>query len=390
MKRIFFLLLFCISTQLSYSQIVTGAERTETYFPLLEGKKIAVCANQSSLVGITHLIDTLLGSGIQLVKIFAPEHGYRGKAEAGAHISSSTDSQTGLPIVSLYGNNKKPLPEQMAGIDLVIFDMQDVGCRFYTYISTLHYLMESAAENDVEVMILDRPNPNGNVVDGPVLENKYKSFVGMHNVPVMHGMTIGEYGSMINGEKWLHDSIQCQLTVINMLNYDHTMHYSLPIAPSPNLQSDEAIALYASLCLFEGTDISVGRGTQIPFQCYGHPSLSAGDYYFTPKPIKGVSENPPQKDKNCRGYNLTEYAQDSLRSSNSFDIGFLINAYNHFPDKEHFFSRASFFDKLAGNSTLRWQIIYGKSETEIRGSWQKNLALFKQIRKKYLLYPDFE
>jgi uncharacterized protein YbbC (DUF1343 family) len=296
-------------------QIITGAERTEIYLPLLVGKRVAICGNQSSLIGKTHLVDSLLSRKVNVVKIFSPEHGFRGNAEAGAHISSSTDNQTGLPIISLYGKNKKPTAEQMKGIDLIIFDIQDVGCRFYTYISTLHYVMEAAAENNVEVLILDRPNPNGYFVDGPVLEEKYKSFVGMHPIPVVHGMTIGEYGMMIAGEKWLKDSVVCKLQVISMENYDHTMRYSLPIAPSPNLQTDEAIALYPSLCLFEGTDISIGRGTEIPFMCFGHPKLEIGEFYFTPQPIAGVSENPPQKEL-IVGFSFLSHAE--LDSYNDF------------------------------------------------------------------------
>jgi uncharacterized protein YbbC (DUF1343 family) len=370
--------------------IITGAERTELYLPLLQGKKVALCGNQTSLVGKTHLADTLVNSGVKLVKIFCPEHGFRGEAEAGAHIQSSVDSKTGIPIVSLYGSNKKPTAQQMAGIDIIIFDIQDVGCRFYTYISTLHYVMESAAECNVQVIIFDRPNPNGYFVDGPVLQTQYSSFVGMHPVPVVHGMTIGEYGSMINQEGWLKNNIKCNLTVIPMKNYTHSLRYSLPVSPSPNLQTDEAIYLYPSLCLFEGTAISVGRGTDIPFQVYGHPSLTAGDYYFTPEPIKGVSENPPLKGLKCRGYNLSSIAKALLMKENHLSINYLIEAYQHFPDKEKFFSNGAFFDKLAGNSTLRQQIINQVPEKEIRASWQSELANFKIMRKKYLLYPDFE
>jgi len=372
------------------AQIRTGAEQTEKYFPLLQDKKVAVCGNQTSMTGNVHLVDTLVNTGIKLVKIFAPEHGFRGEAEAGAVIKSSTDPQTGVPIISIYGNNKKPTPEQMKDIDILIFDIQDVGCRFFTYISTLHYVMEAAAEAKVEVMILDRPNPNGYFVDGPILEEKYKSFVGMHQVPVVHGMTIAEYGKMINEEGWLNNGIKCKLTLIPVENYTHSMRYKLPIAPSPNLQTEEAIYLYPSLCLFEGTEISLGRGTDIPFQVYGHPQLSIGNYYFTPEPRKGISENPPQKGKKCRGFDLTAEARENLNTTNSFNIKYIINAYKHFPEQNRFFSQASFFDKLAGNSTLRWQIINGKSEEEIRQSWQKELEKFKKTRKKYLLYPDFE
>lgn len=387
-KSLFFLLL--LYPTLLMSQIRTGSERTESYLSLLKDKRVAICGNQTSRIGNTHLVDTLFSLKINIVKVFAPEHGFRGEAEAGAVIKSGKDPITNLPVVSLYGNNKKPTPQQMEGIDIIIFDIQDVGCRFYTYISTLHYVMEAAAEQNVKVIILDRPNPNGYFVDGPVLEEKHKSFVGMHPIPVVHGMTIGEYALMINGEKWLSNQLTCQLEVILMEGYDHNMRYSLPYYPSPNLKTDESIYLYPSLCLFEGTEISLGRGTEKPFQIFGHSQLLDGDYYFTPIPIKGVSENPPQNGKKCRGYDVTEYAQSHLNTSNSFDVKYLITAYKHFPNKDQFFLKNNFFDKLAGNSTLRWQIINGRTEEEIRSSWQKGLIEFKKIRKQYLLYPDFE
>ncbi len=389
MKPIFTFFIILLSFSL-FGQIKTGAEQTDKYFPLLAKQKVGLCANHTSTIGSTHLVDTLLGAGIELVKIYAPEHGFRGEAEAGATIHSSTDSKTGLPIISLYGKNKKPSAEQLQGIDIMIFDMQDVGCRFYTYISTLHYIMEACAESNIPVLVLDRPNPNGYFVDGPMLEEKYKSFVGMHPIPAVHGMTIAEYALMINGEKWLKDSLVCKLQYVTVQNYDHTMRYTLPRAPSPNLPNEESVYLYPSLCLFEGTAISLGRGTQTPFQIYGHPQLSYGDYYFTPQPIKGVSENPPQKGKECRGENLIPYAQKNLISGNSFNISYLMKAYQNFPDKTSFFNANLFFDKLAGSATLRWQIINGRSEEEIRASWQKGLTQFKLTRKKYLLYPDFE
>jgi len=370
------------------AQIITGAEQTERYFPLLQYKKVAVSFNPTSIIGYTHLVDTLVAAGINVVKIFAPEHGFRGEAEAGAAIHSSIDTKTGIPIVSLYGKNKKPTSEQLKDVDIIVFDMQDVGCRFFTYISTLHYIMESAATQNIPVLILDRPNPNGYFVDGPVLEEKYKSFVGMHPVPVVHGMTIGEYAQMINGEKWLENNLICDLHIIECKNYTHSSRYSLPVKPSPNLGTDEAIYLYPSLCLFEGTDISLGRGTSTPFQIFGHPNLMVGDYYFTPEPIKGVSENPPQRGKKCRGFNLTEEAKNNLDGNNSFNITYLIAAYNHFPKEMKFFTSPDFFDKLAGNATLRWQIINGRTEEEIRASWQPALEKFKKTRSKYLIYPE--
>ena len=389
MKKVLLTLLFLAGIFAASAQIIMGAERTELYFDQLEGKKIAVCGNQSSRVGNSHLVDTLVNSGFNVVTIFCPEHGFRGNAEAGAHINSSVDEKTGIPIISLYGKNKKPDLSQ-SDIELIIFDIQDVGCRFYTYISTLHYVMEAAAEHNVEVMILDRPNPNGYFVDGPVLDTNLRSFVGMHPIPVVHGMTIGEYGRMINGEQWLAHGVQCRLQVVPMDNYDHNMRYELPIAPSPNLQTAEAIYLYPSLCLFEGTPISIGRGTKIPFQVYGHPQLTAGDYYFTPRPIKGVSENPPQNGLQCRGYNLTNIATENMDKSNCFNISYLLNAYKHFPDKAKFFNANLFFDKLAGTHQLRKDIIAGKSDQEIRASWQAKLHQLKEIRQQYLLYPDFE
>lgn len=389
MKRIIVFILLVVNVFPLMSQITVGAERTDLYFDQLEGKKVALCANMSSRVANVHLLDTLLSAKIQVKAIYCPEHGFRGDAEAGAHINSSIDPKTGIPIISLYGKNLKP-HFNADSIDIIVFDIQDVGCRFYTYISTLHYVMEAAAESGVEVMVLDRPNPNGYFVDGPVLDTNYRSFVGMHPIPVVHGMTIGEYANMINGEGWLPGDLQCRLQVVTMDNYDHTMRYSLPVAPSPNLQTDEAIYLYPSLCLFEGTPISIGRGTPIPFQVYGHPSLTVGNYYFTPKPIKGVSENPPQNGLSCRGINLTEYAKSNLEKRNCFDISYLINAYTHFPEKNKFFNANMFFDKLAGTNQLRKDIMAGKSESEIRASWQPKLDDFKQTRSKYLLYPDFE
>ncbi len=374
----------------SSKPIRVGAERMELYLPTLKGKKVAVCGNQTSMVGKIHLVDTLLSENVELVKIFCPEHGFRGEAEAGAAIHSSSDSKTGLPIVSLYGNNKKPTAEQMSGIDILLFDIQDVGCRFYTYISTLHYVMESAAENGVEVCILDRPNPNGYFVDGPVLKPEYQSFVGMHPVPVVHGMTIGEYARMINGEKWLKDGMQCKLLIIPIENWDHTMRYSLPYSPSPNLQTDEAIYLYPSLCFFEGTAVSLGRGTALPFQVYGHPDFSEGDFNFTPQPIQGVAENPPLKGKECRGYNLTDWAREQLNKGNKIHLDFLLNAYKQMPKGETFFTSPDFFDKLAGNDDFRKQILNGDTEDAVRISWSYPIRAFKEKRINYLLYPDFE
>ena len=368
------------------ADVRTGAECMERYLPELEGVRVAVCGNQTSVVGTTHLVDTLLSQNVDIVKLFCPEHGFRGQAEAGATIASGKDSLTGLPVVSLYGKNKKPTAEQLQGVDVVLFDLQDVGCRFYTYISTLHYVMEAAAENGVKVMVLDRPNPNGFYVDGPVLEPQYKSFVGMHPVPVVYGMTIGEYARMINGEKWLANGVQCDLEVVTLEGYTHETRYDLPVAPSPNLQTPEAVFLYPSLCFFEGANVSVGRGTDRPFEMYGAPGMRTGDYRFTPHAIPGVSENPPFKGQECRGYDLHDEAVGALRNPGRLNLTYLLTAYESCPDKAAFFLKNNFFDKLAGTAVLRQKILAGATEEEIRASWQPALDDFKSLRAKYLLY----
>ena len=364
----------------------TGAECMEKYLPALEGQRVAMCGNQTSVVGKTHLVDTLLSCNVNIVKLFCPEHGFRGQAEAGATIASGKDPLTGLPVVSLYGKNKKPTAEQLQNVDIVLFDLQDVGCRFYTYISTLHYVMEAASENGVRVVVLDRPNPNVFYIDGPVLDSHYRSFVGMHPVPVVYGMTIGEYAQMINGEKWLSNGVQCDLTVIPIEGYTHETRYQLPVAPSPNLQTAEAIYLYPSLCLFEGTNVSVGRGTDYPFEMYGAPGMKAGDYQFTPHAIPGVSENPPFKNQECRGFSLHDEAQQKMGESGRLNLSYLITAYQNSPDKQKFFLKNGFFDKLAGTVHLREQIEAGFSEEHIRASWYPQLKQFKEMREKYLLY----
>lgn len=354
---------------------------------------VAVVANQSSLVGDRHLVDTLLACGVHVTTIFCPEHGFRGNSEAGASIKNSTDTRTGLPIVSLYGKNKKPTPAQMDGIDAVIFDLQDVGCRFYTYISTLHYVMEACAEAAIPCIVLDRPNPNGHYVDGPVLDTAhYRSFIGMHPVPIVYGLTIGEYATMINGEHWLRGGLQCDLTVVKMDGYRRDSIYALPVAPSPNLQSRQSIALYPSLCLFEGTNISVGRGTDTPFEIIGAPGYKtryaekepAPHIIFTPHPIKGVSENPPHKGKECRGLNLR-----TVKAPTKFDLTFLLWMYRHTPH-DTFFKGSNSFELLAGTASLRKQLQQGLGEAEIRASWEPALSNYKMIRKNYLLYPDVE
>lgn len=389
MKRFLVTLIYaCAFYSMGVSQqtIVTGAERISEYLPDLMQKHVAVCGNQTSMVGDRHLVDTLLARSVEVVKIFCPEHGFRGESEAGAHISSSVDAQTGIPIVSLYGKNKKPTAEQLQGIDVVVFDLQDVGCRFYTYISTLHYVMEAAAESRVKVLVLDRPNPNGYFVDGPVLDPEFSSFVGMHPVPVVYGMTIGEYARMINGERWLANGIHCDLEVVELENYTHQSRYDLPVKPSPNLQSPEAIYLYPSLCFFEGTHISVGRGTDKPFQIYGAPSMENTTFSFTPVPIPGVSVNPPCKDQKCNGFDLTSFAHERLNQGNCLYLQFLLTAYHNDSLRDEFFTSANFFDKLAGTDQLRIQIQNGLEESEIRESWKEGLERFRVVRAKYLLY----
>lgn len=351
----------------------------------LQGKNIAVVGNQTSILPEnpkTHLVDALLDKKLTVVKIFAPEHGFRGEADAGAAVVDGKDTKTVLPIISLYGNQKKPSKKNLEDVDVVIFDLQDVGVRFYTYISTLHYVMEACADHGVKLVVLDRPNPNGTIVDGPVLEPGYESFVGMHPVPVLHGMTIGEYALMILGEKWLADGKQCQLEVISCKNYKKSMPYSLPVRPSPNLPNDLSINLYASLCFFEGTNVSVGRGTEQQFQIFGSPHITKKSYTFTPKPNFGAAD-PLHNGKECFGENLTQHPK-----VNRLEIKWLKRAYTNTSPliKRQFFN--SFFPKLAGNNQLQYQIINGVSEEEIRNSWKPGLEQYEKMRKKYLIY-DF-
>lgn len=357
----------------------TGAENYTAYLPLLANKKIGIVTNPTGIVeSKKHLVDFLLDSKVDLQKIYAPEHGFRGTADAGEVIKDGKDIKTNLPIISLYGNNKKPKPEQLADIDVIIFDIQDVGARFYTYISTLHYVMEACAENNIELLVLDRPNPNGSIVDGPVLEMEHKSFVGMHTIPVLHGMTIGEYAKMINGEKWLANGLTCNLTVIPCANYKRDMPYSLPVKPSPNLPNDQSINLYASLCFFEGTNVSVGRGTEKQFQIYGSPFLLKTDFSFTPIPNFGAKE-PMHKDILCYGEDLSK-----IKKVSRLELKWLIKAYANTSDKTVFFN--DFFTKLAGTKKLQEQIIEGVSEKDIRKSWETDLNTFKEMRMKYLIY----
>jgi uncharacterized protein YbbC (DUF1343 family) len=379
----------------------TGAENHETYLPLLGNKRIGIVTNPTGIVKyqsidimyvqdpriepqtkITNkeisIVDFLLNKNISIQKIYAPEHGFRGTADAGEVIKDGKDIKTNLPIISLYGNNKKPKSEQLADIDIMIFDIQDVGARFYTYISTLHYVMEACAENNIKLIVFDRPNPNGTIVDGPVLEMEHKSFVGMHPIPVLHGMTIGEYAKMINGEKWLANGVTCNLTVIPCTNYKRDIPFSIPVKPSPNLPNDQSINLYASLCFFEGTNVSVGRGTEKQFQIYGSPFLLKTDFSFTPIPNFGAKE-PMHKDILCYGEDLT-----TIKKVSRLELKWLLKAYANTSDKTVFFN--DFFTKLAGTKKLQEQIVNGVSEKEIRKSWEEGLNVFKEIRKKYLIY----
>ncbi len=386
-------------------QIITAAERTELYLDLLKGKKVGVVANQTSVIyKITktevyelyegtnvvsdtfvsndnlyiHLVDSLLSSGIQIKKVFAPEHGFRGKADAAELVKDGFDTKTGLPIISLYGKSKKPSQEQLEGLDIIVFDIQDVGARFYTYISTLHYVMEACAENGIPVIVLDRPNPNGHYIDGPILEMKHKSFVGKHPVPVVYGMTIGEYGQMINGEKWLANGIECDLTVIPLQNYSHDSEYSLPIKPSPNLPNDKSINLYPSLGFFEGTTINAGRGTEFQFQRYGAPFFEKTEFTYTPQSNEGA-KYPKHKGNLCYGVDVSK-----TNHLSNLDLSFLLDAYKRTPKKEQFFG--STFTIHAGTEMLQQQIESGLSEQEIKASWKTGLEKFKIIRSKHLIY----
>ncbi|GAC1594198.1 MAG: DUF1343 domain-containing protein [Ginsengibacter sp.] len=406
MKYNLIIILVCFC-QITFGQqkIVPGAERTGVYFPLLKGKRVAIFANQTSIVGKKHLIDTLISAGIKVIKIFSPEHGFSGKADAGEHVTNNTYGESGIPLISLYGNHYKPNKEDLEGIDIMLFDIQDVGVRFYTYLSSLQYYMEAAMENSKPLMILDRPNPNGFYVDGPVLDKKFKSFVGLQPVPIVYGLTIGEYAMMISGERWLTEKANQKYSyyqraensadtpfhflVIKCVNYDHKSKYILPVNPSPNLQEIQSIYLYPSTCLFEGTVMSEGRGTEKPFEIFGHPSLPSTLYSFTPHSTSGAKE-PKFRDQKCYGWNLSGTLNKVLEEvGNKIQLKWIINAFKLFPDKGHFFGSQSSFNRLAGNDVLMNQILNMESEVNIRKSWEPALSEFKKIRSKYLLYKDF-
>lgn len=366
-----------------------GAYRMNEYLNLLQGKRVALIVNQSSMLGQTHLVDTLLDKNIQIVKIFAPEHGFRGEVEAGGAIENQIDPITGIPIVSIYGKKSKPSLEDLKDIDNILFDIQDVGVRFFTYISTLHYVMEACAENAIPLLVLDRPNPNGYFVDGPVLDSCCQSFVGLDPIPIVYGMTIGELAKMIKGEGWIKSASMLQLKIISCINYTHKSFYDLPVNPSPNLKTQLAILLYPSLCFFEGTSLSVGRGTDWPFLVYGHPQFfSKYAFSFTPK-SRTEAINPPWKNQMCFGNDLRSVKLVDLRKSKKIQLKYLLDAFQKMPNKDSFFLKNLFFDKLAGTKTLRLNLVAGFTESEIRKSWQPEIKRFMNKRKKYLLYEDF-
>ena len=367
-----------------YDKINSGASQIEKYLPFLLNKKIAVVANQSALVENTHLVDTLLSLGINVTKIFCPEHGFRGIADTGKKINDSIDPKTNIPIISLYGSHKKPSSFDLNNVDIALFDLQDVGTRFYTYISTLTYVMEACAENNIPIIVLDRPNPNGYFIDGPVLEKEHQSFIGLHPVPVVYGMTIGEYALMVAGEKWINKASDINLKVIPLLGYNHNMIVKLKIKPSPNLPNWQSIYLYPSLCFFEGTIMSVGRGTEYPFQIYGHPEFVIGSFIFKPESSEGAT-NPLYEDKSCYGANLRSSANNYNDNPQQINLSWLIGTYEVMMHQDQFFN--SYFEKLAGTDELKKQIVAGLTEDEIRKSWQPKINNFKKVRAKYLLYP---
>ena len=375
------------------NQIITGADRTEEYLPYLKGKRIAIMANPTSIIGEKHLVDSLQSLGVEIVKVFGPEHGFRGNVGAGVHVKDEIDNKTGIPIVSLYGAKRKPSKEDLENVDLLIYDLQDVGCRFYTNINALVRLMEACHENNLELLILDRPNPNGYLIDGPVLDMKYKSGIGQFPIPMSHGLTVAEFAMMANGEGWLEDKVQCKLKIIPVANYTHDMPYTLPVSPSPNLNTQQAVLLYPSTCMFEGTYVNHGRGTYFPFTVFGSPAYK-GIYSFsyTPKSIKGMSTSPLFMDQVCYGLDLRNYDTDLLRKSRQINLKWIMELYKNSPEKEKFFDgslskQMNNIEIQIGSGLFRQQIIDGVPESEIRASWEPGLSNYKLMRKKYLLYP---
>ena len=371
---------------LKMQNVICGADQTDIYFERLKSAKVGLVANKSSMIGDVHLLDKMLNEGVHVVSIFCPEHGFRGEGEAGERIDDHLDPVTGIPVISIYGSKKKPDPDDLSGIDILVFDMQDVGARFYTYISTLHYVMEAAGELEIPLIILDRPNPNGFYVDGPIREPEFTSFVGMHPIPVVHGMTIGEYGLMINGEGWLSKSVQCEVSVVPCLNYDHLTAYELPVRPSPNLPNQISVYLYPSLCFFEGTKVSIGRGTKLPFQILGHPDLDQ-DFTFRPVSTPGASLNPKCKDQLCFGWDVRRTGIKMLFDKPGIQLEWVIKAYNELGQPSDFFR--AYFDTLSGTKRIREMIESGYDAETIRKSWDEELRQFMLVREKYLIYPDF-
>ena len=379
------LILFVYTTEIRANELKCGADQPEKYLPLFADKNVGMVVNHTTLKGDVHLVDFLLDKKVKVKKIFAPEHGFRGEAAPGEEIKTGVDAKTGLPIISLYGKNRKPTPGQFEGIDVLVFDIQDVGCRFYTYISTLHLVIEACAENNIPLVILDRPNPNGDYVAGPVLKKEFQSFVGMDAIPIVHGCTVGELAKMINGERWHDAKTDCDLTVVPVLDYNHKVSYSLPVAPSPNLPNDLSVRLYPSLCFFEATSISVGRGTEFPFQVLGGLKPGLGDFTFTPKTIPGVAVNPLNEGKTCYGIDLR-----NVREVPKFTLKYFLDFYQQFEKEEEFLTRERWLNLLAGTDEFIQLVREGKNEQEIKACWQKELDSYKKMRKKYLLYPDFE
>ena len=374
-------------------KIITGADQTEKYFSYLKGKRVAVLANQTTIIGKKHLVDSLQARGINIVKVFGPEHGFRGNASAGVKVVDETDSATGIPVISLYGAKTKPSKEDLANVDIMIFDVQDVGCRFYTNINVLSRIMEACADNGKELLILDRPNPNGYFIDGPVLDMSLKSGIGMFPIPITHGLTIAEFAQMLNGQGWLTNKIKCKLKIIPVENYNHAMYYELPVKPSPNLNTQQSVMLYPSVCLFEGTVLNLGRGTYFPFTVLGNPELKGKyNFSFTPASIKGMSETPQHMNQVCYGIDLRKYDIDILLKKKQINLQWMMELYNAYPYKEKFFDYTQSkemgnINKLSGTTQFKEQIIAGKSEAEIRKSWEPGLSQYKIMRKKYLLYP---
>jgi len=374
-------------------EIKTGAEQTGKYLPLLKGKRVAIMANQTSVIGKTHLVDSLKSLGINIVKVFGPEHGFRGNASAGVKVADEVDPDSGIPVVSLYGTKNKPTKEDLADVDVLIYDLQDVGCRFYTNINALSRLMEACYENGKVMLILDRPNPNGYLIDGPILDMKYKSGIGMFPIPMSHGLTVGEFAQMVNGEGWLINKVKCKIKIIPVANYDHNMPYTLPVKPSPNLNTQQSILLYPSTCMFEGVYVNHGRGTMFPFTVLGSPELkSKYEFSYTPTGIKGMAETPIFMNEVCYGLDLRNYDTELLRKSKKINIQWIMELYKAHPYKGKFFDsklskEMGTIEKLIGSGLFRQQIIDGKSEKEIRASWEPGLSEYKKMRKKYLLYP---